>query len=198
VVVNAAVTQTIGLVITLMNLSGAPVTDMNRIRPFPYSPENLRLGEGAELIVGLGAAGIAGIPRAGGEVAAEMGARAIPELAIGAEAAAEGASVTELLEEHLQLALNRFAREGFTKGQAAAIRTNPKLAAAYKGERIDTFIKESVRQDARLQHLEITPRFRFGPDFWDPHTGEWFDVTTQAQWGKHTQTYGPFGTGIFH
>lgn len=92
-------------------------------------------------------------------------------------------------------AIARFNAEGFTEAQAEALVKNPELEAAFRGDRIDAFFKETVGQDPALQHLELTPRFKFGPDVFDPATQRWWDVTTPAQWEAHTQKYWLFGDG---
>jgi hypothetical protein len=101
-----------------------------------------------------------------------------------------------ILQEHLDSALARFESEGLTNAQARRVALNPNLEAAFRGERIDTFFKESVAADPRLQHLEITPRFEAGPDVYDAESGQWWDVTTSGQWGAHVRLYSTqYGTG---
>ncbi len=105
--------------------------------------------------------------------------------------------VTALLAEHLETAVARFEAEGFTAKQAARIAENPELEAAFRGDRIDAFFKDAVRADPQLGHLNVTPRFTFGPDVVSPGGGVWWDVTTFGQWGKHVQMYTPkFGQGV--
>ena len=64
------------------------------------------------------------------------------------------------------------------------------------GERLDTFMKAAVQADRSLWHLEITPRFVFGPDFINPESKIWFDLTTTAAWQNHVDKYQSFGAGI--
>jgi hypothetical protein len=72
----------------------------------------------------------------------------------------------------------------------------PGLWAAHRGERIDTFAKETIAQDASLRHLVITPRFQFGPDVYDPINNVWYDITTVGQWPRHVSKYSDkFGAG---
>ncbi len=104
-------------------------------------------------------------------------------------------SETALLQGHLENAISRFNAEGFTEAQSEALLNHPNLEAAFRGDRIDTFFKESVANDPALQHLELTPRFKFGPDVFDPATQRWWDVTTPKQWGAHTSKYWLFGEG---
>lgn len=74
--------------------------------------------------------------------------------------------------------------------------TNPQLQAVFRGERIDTFFKESLSADPNLGSLQITRRFRFGPDVFEPASNSWWDVTTPGQWGAHVGRYTPsFGQG---
>jgi len=114
----------------------------------------------------------------------------------GAISGAEAESIESILQEHLDKAVARFESEGFTAGQASALEEKPGLEAAFKGERIDTFFKESVPLDPRLDSLKVTPRFKFGPDVYDPNTGRWWDVTTPGQWENHVEKYQKtFGVG---
>jgi hypothetical protein len=82
-----------------------------------------------------------------------------------------------------------------TPAQQRALINNPELEAAYRGDRIDTFFKGAVDAHPDLQHLEITPRYKFGPDVFDPETQRWWDVTTPTQWDAHVQKYWLFGEG---
>ena len=112
-------------------------------------------------------------------------------------AAESAASVDTRLGAHLDSAVARLETEGLTPAQAARVAENPNLKAAFEGERIDTFFKEAVRADPNLQHLQVTPRFRFGPDVFDPAANVWYDVTTPAQWQNHVLKYQPgFGQGV--
>jgi len=88
-----------------------------------------------------------------------------------------------------------FEKTGFTAKQERAIAKDPNLKAAFRGDRIDKFFKEAVRDDPMLRHLEVTPRGKFGPDVFDPETQKWWDVTTSKQWDKHTEKYWLFGDG---
>ena len=101
-----------------------------------------------------------------------------------------------MLEEHVGTAVARFEAEGFTQAQEAALQNNPNLEAAFRGSRIDQFFKEAVSADERLSHLQITNRFRLGPDVY--HSANvWWDVTTSPQWAAHVAKYAStFGQGI--
>ena len=104
-------------------------------------------------------------------------------------------SETALLMAHLKRAITRFETEGFTVAQQRALIKNPGLADAYRGNQIDAFFKESVQLDPKLGHLEITPRFKFGPDVFDPAKVRWWDLTTPGEWQKHAEKYWLFGDG---
>jgi RHS repeat-associated protein len=80
----------------------------------------------------------------------------------------------------------------FTTRQLAAIERNPNLRPPFRGNRIDVRTRQYVRNDNRLSHL--TSNYRNGPDFMDPRTGRWWDMTTPAEWAKHVAKYGPNGT----
>ena len=101
------------------------------------------------------------------------------------------------LNEALDTAVERFEQQGFTPKQQARLATSPELEAAFRGERIDTFFKEEVASNPALKDLQITPRFKFGPDVYDPVSGVWYDVTTPGQWIRHVDRYtGTFGQGF--
>ena len=105
------------------------------------------------------------------------------------------AAETALLRGHLNNAVARFEAEGYTAEQAASLIENPGLAGAHRGTQIDTFFKESVSLDPQLSHLELAPRFKFGPDVFNPANQTWWDVTTPTQWNAHVQKYWLFGDG---
>jgi RHS repeat-associated protein len=152
-------------------------------------PTSERLWAGGKII------GTAALLAGGGQLA--KGALGAGASLLGAGAGDE----TALLGGHLDGALSRLANEGLTPAQEAALADNPGLKAAFEGERLDTFFKESVSTDPALSHLEITGRFKFGPDVYDPATGRWWDVTTPGQWSSHVTKYsGNFGVGtpLFH
>ena len=95
------------------------------------------------------------------------------------------------------LALDTFEAKGLTPRQARRVAVNSRLEPAARGERLDTFFKQSVLSDPRLQNLVVTPRFRFGPDVIDPVTGRWYDVTTPGHWPAHLK-YGPGGVPLLY
>jgi hypothetical protein len=77
-------------------------------------------------------------------------------------AAEGGADITGILSERVAAGSERFAAQGFTRGQIAALKLNPGLEATFRGERIDTFAKESAALDSRLNGIQITGRFQPG------------------------------------
>ena len=104
--------------------------------------------------------------------------------------------------EYLAKALDEVAREGLTPAQLEALDENPGLECAFRGERLDTAFKQLVQTDIEeglspsLKNLMMTPRFTFGPDVFNPYTGQWWDVTTSAQWAAHDAQYSSaFGFG---
>ena len=95
----------------------------------------------------------------------------------------------------------------------ASAATDPKMKAyhemmagkkeqLYMGTQIDTRFKAKVEADPDLAHLSTTPRGQFGPDVYDPKTKQYWDLTTEKDWGKGThqskydKDFGS-GTGIF-
>ena len=120
--------------------------------------------------------------------------KAIPEAAKAIEKLPD---VETLLKKHLADAIDKLAKNGLTRRQSARVATNPELESAFRGERIDTFFKVFVGADTRLNHLNLTPRFKFGPDIYDPVKKIWYDVTREGQWQDHLNRYERlFGEGI--
>jgi len=98
------------------------------------------------------------------------------------------ANILKRLLVHVDNAHVRVDQNGLTKNQLESIKLNPRLEAPHKGERIDTFAKETVAEDEYLAHLKITPRFQYGPDFYDPINNVWYDITTLKQWLRHEKS----------
>jgi hypothetical protein len=104
----------------------------------------------------------------------------------------------QALLEHVENAKLTFAEEGFTPAQTEAIERaatpaeRDRLRAMYYGDRIDGLVKASVNNDARLNHLGISERFQPGPDFFDPATDTWYDLTTARSWPDHVASYGDY------
>lgn len=109
-----------------------------------------------------------------------------------------GSSVENRLYDHLAKAMARYEEEGLTEAQIEAVAKEPGMESLFRGERIDFFMRESVAEDPWLSEtLESTPRGQFGPDFYNPSTSVWYDVTTLGQWGAHVAKYSVmFGRGV--
>jgi hypothetical protein len=127
--------------------------------------------------------------------AVERGATAAALQAAKANAAS-ALSVLERLQMHVDSAVARLAADGLTPSQRESLKYYPFFEAAHRGERIDSFAKETIARDENLQHLVITPRFGFGPDIYDPINKVWYDITTPGQWASHVRKYTrEFGQG---
>lgn len=103
--------------------------------------------------------------------------------------------VTKILEGYKNEASERFEREGYTLNQQRANQRLSWLKPLSKGERIDQFYRELVKNDRRLDFLDLTPRGQFGPDTFLAGGQRWWDVTTANQWRAHEQKYWLFGQG---
>jgi hypothetical protein len=58
--------------------------------------------------------------------------------------------------------------------------------------------KSPANEAAGLNSIQITPRFKFGPDLYDTTSNRWWDVMTDTPgyFAKHAKKYNPqFGTG---
>ena len=73
-----------------------------------------------------------------------------------------------------------------------AIRGNPRLRPPNRGNRIDVLSRAYVADDPFLYNIQSN--YGAGPDFVDPKTGQWWDMTTPKQWPGHIKKYGPGGT----
>lgn len=115
--------------------------------------------------------------------------------AVGPAARAAPSTVERLLA-HVDAAVARLARQGLTARQNEVLLSHPYLEAAFKGERIDTFAKETMRNDKNLSFLHITSRGEYGPDIQDLVNKLWYDITTRGQWPRHVTKYSEeFGKG---
>ncbi len=104
-------------------------------------------------------------------------------------------TVTERLQQHVTRAskeIDALGNAALTPKQLKASIANPNLRAAYRGNRIDVRARRIIENDPTLQHLKSN--YRKGADFVDPKTGQWWDMTTPAQWQKHVDKYGKGGT----
>lgn len=103
--------------------------------------------------------------------------------------------VTSTLQKHVTRAANEVDELGdaaFTVKQLQAIQRNPNLRAMYRGNRIDVRARGYITNDPTLKHLKSN--YTNGADFVNPRTGQWWDMTTPAQWQKHVDKYGNGGT----
>lgn len=86
-----------------------------------------------------------------------------------------------------------------TPAQMASLLRNPGLASAHWGTQIDTLAKNLATTNTELTRLgvEITPRGKFGPDFFMKSRKAWWDITTSKAWPAHVAKYErTFGKGI--
>ena len=73
-------------------------------------------------------------------------------------------SIGKILSEHVASAEKRFLEEGFTRGQLRALVDHPNLEAAFKGERIDTFAKESAAMN--FEEYDVAPEDELNRILW--------------------------------
>jgi hypothetical protein len=147
----------------------------------PYGPG--AAFEGATWLLGGLERGIAGPLEGVASTAERSGTEAAP-------------GAIERLQMHVDNAYTQLERNGLTDAQKNSLNYRPGLEAAHRGERIDTFAKETIAKDESLRHLVITPRFQFGPDLYDPINNVWYDITTVGQWPRHRSKYtDKFGAG---
>lgn len=110
------------------------------------------------------------------------------------------ASITTRLQSHVDAAVQLYDNGtiGMSRGQIRRLATDPGLEDAFRGQVIDKYVKDAVRNDPSLNNLLWVSRpGEFGPDFHDVKTNTWWDVTTPGQWGRHVRLYSnPFGDGI--
>jgi hypothetical protein len=91
--------------------------------------------------------------------------------------------------------VDRLGDRAFTPDQRAAIQRHPEYAeilrALFRGNRIDVMVRRDARFDRDLRRLQSN--YSRGPDFVDPETGVWWDITTYRQWQPHVRRYGARG-----
>jgi RHS repeat-associated protein len=134
------------------------------------------------------------------------GSRGASVAAIGAAANSTLRTAADPVEDalltHLVRAVDQLKQQGLTRAQRTALTRRPHMEPLFRGERIDHFVRESVRRDPALRHLRQTPRGQRGPDFIDPRNGRWYDITTPGAWRRHVDRYapnwGPDGVGIVY
>lgn len=109
------------------------------------------------------------------------------------------AEISALLQEHTDAAVARFdaGEISLSDSQIAAAKENGNLYEMFRGDVLDSEIKNTVARDPRLPDLWISRRGEFGPDFHDVNTNTWWDITTPKQFQAHLDKYNfPFGQGI--
>jgi hypothetical protein len=115
---------------------------------------------------------------------------------------AQSDPIYQALMDHVTAAQEKFNEEGFTQAETDAIERAPTQAAKdsararFYGERIDTFVKQSMQDDPRLHGIGVSEIRQPGPDFFDPSTDTWYDITTAKSWPRHVQKYGYGGQGV--
>lgn len=100
----------------------------------------------------------------------------------------------------LSRAIQRLNIEGLTPEQSLAVAKDPTAFARMAGSQLDGLFKaelESAISTGEIPNsIQVTPRFKFGPDVYDTESGKWWDVTTPGQWNKHVTKYTPgYGSG---
>jgi hypothetical protein len=112
------------------------------------------------------------------------------------------ARIRDLLLEHVFAAMATYEVEGMTERQrdAAIVAQTPAqrrgVRARIRGDQLDAIVKQSVAEDPRLAFLQISRRGEAEPDFWDPESHSWYDLTTGPQWQAHVESYTEgFGQG---
>jgi hypothetical protein len=115
-----------------------------------------------------------------------------------ADQLADTENVTAKLQSHVDAAAAKFdsGEIGYSDAQSAAVESNPDLAAAFRGQVIDSAAKQSILADPDLEGLYVTRSGEYGPDIADPVTSRWWDITTNGQWANHVSQYSDsFGQG---
>src|SRR5262249_10161308 len=101
------------------------------------------------------------------------------------------------------------ARHGLTPRQSAAVARKTgaerdRLAALFKGERHDKYLRDRVADDKFLNGRVTAgprrlPKGHVSPDFLrvNPRgaSPSWYDLTTQKAWAAHQKKYTSFGDG---
>lgn len=114
---------------------------------------------------------------------------------------ARHAYITSRMYGHVAAAAARVDVGGLaalTRPQRIAVGANPNLYPAFRGNRIDVMARQWIVNDPVLKPLftrgELQSFYSSGPDFLDPLTGYWWDMTTPTQWQAHVDHYGLGGT----
>lgn len=96
------------------------------------------------------------------------------------------------LQDHTTNAAREVDEAGdkaFTPRQLAAIKNNPNLRPAMRGNQIDKRARQRVDDDTGFDK-RITGKPNKGPDFIDKETGDQYDMTTKGQLEAHRLKYG--------
>lgn len=104
--------------------------------------------------------------------------------------------VTQKLQGHVDRVVSRVDSLGFdslTPPQRSVALSDPQLAAAFRGNRIDVLARNSIEADRWLPPLRSN--YTRGQDFVNS-IGEWWDMTTEAEWADHVAKYGPGGVRL--
>jgi hypothetical protein len=120
---------------------------------------------------------------------------------------AEGAFyeyATRIMSRHVTATVGAVDAGGLsslTGPQQAALARLPELFDAFRGNRIDVLARRAILSDERLSPLfdsgRLRSMYRSGPDFLEPATGRWWDMTTLGQWTGHADQYGPGGLPLY-
>jgi len=113
--------------------------------------------------------------------------------------AMQHAEVTGLMQQHVTAVSNTVDGAGmfaFTRGQRQALALHPELQPAFRGNRIDVMARGNIMRDSTIQGMlpGLRSFYTKGPDFYQPSTFRWWDMTTFRQWGAHQTKYGGNGT----
>jgi hypothetical protein len=104
-------------------------------------------------------------------------------------------AITSKLQSYVNQAVKKvddLGDEAFTPKQLRAMQRNPNLTPMFRGNRIDVKTRELMKNDPL--GLKLKSNYTNGPDFVDPTTGRWWDMTTPKSWSAHEKKYGAGGT----
>ena len=122
------------------------------------------------------------------------------------EPSAAEATTAESLRARITARLQRLANQVLanfdpaaecTPKQLEAIQRRPYLKSMYEGTQKHVLLAGAVAGDPELGPLlDLADPFEPAPDFSNPETGDWWDLTTEGEWPAHVRKYGPGGTRI--
>jgi RHS repeat-associated protein len=136
----------------------------------------------------------------GGGVAARTGATTFEKVMAGFAEKESTEAITKRLQKHVDKAVRKYDVEktiGMTKAQARAAEKDRSLEPLFRGQVIDKYVKNAVKQDKKLNKvLWVSRSGEYGPDFHNIMTDRWWDITTPGAWSRHNKyTRDGFGTG---